>query len=184
MSSDFVQFVEESNSNTSNPNTVERMLMTVLKFGISSCKTPVASGVFRLQFPNIKVLCETEFMDGGWLVIQQRVDITTSFDHGWTEYRNGFGAVGKNEDFWLGLESIHQITTSGQYELAVEFKDKSKKYGYARVPTTLGQTRNAPNNNIPTPREMHFQTSRACQDQRTALWDETKLLMTSNSCCS
>lgn len=71
-------------------------------------------------------------MDGGWLVIQQRVDITTSFDHGWTEYRNGFGAVGKNEDFWLGLESIHQITTSGQYELAVEFKDKSKKYGYAR----------------------------------------------------
>lgn len=99
---------------------------------ITSCKKSCSSGVYQLKDPHIIVYCEKNTLDGGWLVIQQRVDLTLNFRRNWTEYRNGFGVVGKSQDFWLGLESIHQITTSGEYELAVEFKYHETLYKYAR----------------------------------------------------
>ena len=99
---------------------------------ISSCKDPSVSGVFQMKNPYLKAYCEVETFDGGWLVIQQRVDHTLSFNRSWSEYRDGFGTVGKANDFWLGLEAIHQITKSGSCELAVEMKDNSGDYKYAR----------------------------------------------------
>lgn len=80
-----------------------------------------------------KILCEMETFDGGWIVIQQRIDHKLDFNRSWTEYRDGFGTVGKDSDFWLGLKSMHLLTNVGNCELAVEMKEKnSGKYKYAR----------------------------------------------------
>ncbi|XP_001870748.2 ficolin-1 [Culex quinquefasciatus] len=99
---------------------------------ISSCKEPLKSGIFRLRNPKLKVYCEMDSFDGDWLVIQQRVDYTLSFNRSWAEYRDGFGTVGKESEFWLGLEAVHQITKDGSCELAVDLKDQSGHYQYAR----------------------------------------------------
>lgn len=100
---------------------------------ITSCKTPSKSGMYKLQRPNLNVYCEMETFGGGWLVIQQRIDdFKVNFNRSWYEYRDGFGVIGKDEEFWLGNEAIHQITSSGEYELAIELKDKTESYKYAR----------------------------------------------------
>ncbi|KAL9703829.1 hypothetical protein quinque_007347 [Culex quinquefasciatus] len=99
---------------------------------ITSCKQPSTSGVFRMQNPNVQVFCEMDSFNGGWLVIQQRVDRALDFNRSWAEYRDGFGTVGKNDSFWLSLEAVHQITSRGSCELAVEMKDGSGRYQYAR----------------------------------------------------
>lgn len=74
---------------------------------------------------------------GGWLVIQQRnyyaSEEEESFNRNWTEFRDGFGTVGHRLEFWLGLEAMHQLTTSADYELAVEVMDDMfEDYEYAR----------------------------------------------------
>ncbi|XP_038110913.1 ficolin-1 [Culex quinquefasciatus] len=99
---------------------------------ITSCKVPSTSGVFRMHNPNAQVFCEMDSFNGGWLVIQQRVDRALDFNRSWAEYRDGFGTVDKNGSFWLSLEAVHQITSRGSCELAVEMKDGSGRYQYAR----------------------------------------------------
>ncbi|ESN96880.1 hypothetical protein HELRODRAFT_86064 [Helobdella robusta] len=54
----------------------------------------------------------------GWIVIQQRIDGSQSFDQNWDTYKLGFGTYYKN--FWLGLEKMHQLTTSADYRLRFE----------------------------------------------------------------
>ena len=49
---------------------------------------------------------------GGWIVIQRRIDASFNFSRGWSDYKNGFGDL--NGNFWLGLEKIHRLTSSGR----------------------------------------------------------------------
>lgn len=63
-------------------------------------------------------------------MIQQRLDGSVNFNRTWTEYRDGFGTAGKSTEFWLGLEAMHWITNSAEYELTVEVKDEQGKYAY------------------------------------------------------
>ena len=56
----------------------------------------------------------------GWIVIQQRVDGSTSFYKPWLDYKNGFGTY--NLNFWFGLERMYRITTSCVYKLRLEFR--------------------------------------------------------------
>ncbi|XP_050100272.1 fibrinogen-like protein A [Anopheles aquasalis] len=92
------------------------------------------SGTYLIRINNgsetIKVFCEQEQFDGGWLVVQHRFDGSVDFHRNWTEYRDGFGDVEK--EFWFGLERLYQLTTTRPYELLVEMKDFSGNYGYAR----------------------------------------------------
>lgn len=73
-----------------------------------------------------------ELLGGGWLVIQQRLDGSVNFNRSWADYRYGFGVVGPASEFWLGLESIHQLTSGGDQELLVQLRNESGHDGYAR----------------------------------------------------
>ncbi|XP_038106320.1 microfibril-associated glycoprotein 4 [Culex quinquefasciatus] len=92
------------------------------------------SGVFKLAIINENepsiVLCDLQQFGGGWLVFQHRFNGSVSFYRNWTDYKNGFGDVGG--EFWLGLEKLHQLTSEGRWELAVEMKDFQDSYKYAR----------------------------------------------------
>lgn len=53
-----------------------------------------------------------------WIVIQQRIDGTTSFYRTWAAYKNGFGTITGN--YWMGNEKIRQLTQSARYKLRME----------------------------------------------------------------
>ncbi|ESN95757.1 hypothetical protein HELRODRAFT_136179, partial [Helobdella robusta] len=58
----------------------------------------------------------------GWIVIQQRIDNTLSFNQNWNTYKSGFGNYCLN--FWLGLEKMHQLTSLADYRLRFEVLTK------------------------------------------------------------
>ena len=74
------------------------------------------------------------YCDKGWTVIQSRGQFGNAKDYfyrNWTEYVNGFGEPGK--EHWLGLESIHKMTSSGQnYKLKVEMTGTAPTYAKQR----------------------------------------------------
>uniref|UniRef100_A0A1I8IXI4 Fibrinogen C-terminal domain-containing protein n=1 Tax=Macrostomum lignano TaxID=282301 RepID=A0A1I8IXI4_9PLAT len=47
-----------------------------------------------------------------WKTFQHRVSSNLSFDKNWTDYSTGFG-LEEADNFWLGLEQIHQLTKHG-----------------------------------------------------------------------
>ncbi|KFB47584.1 AGAP011197-PA-like protein [Anopheles sinensis] len=106
------------------------------KTPFKSCKeAPTGkSGVYRIQLAAnqlpFEAFCEQNSFGGGWLVIQYRFNGFLDFNRNWTEYENGFGNL--NQEFWFGLEKIHQLTTQKPHELIVELKDFSQIYKYAR----------------------------------------------------
>ncbi|ESO01516.1 hypothetical protein HELRODRAFT_144672, partial [Helobdella robusta] len=74
-----------------------------------------------------------------WIVIQQRVDSSQSFNQLWNAYTSGFGIYDKN--FWLGLEKMHQLTTSADYRLQFQFLANgvwySDEYEHFRIGSAL-----------------------------------------------
>lgn len=55
---------------------------------------------------NINVWCDQK--NGGWTVIQRRIDGSEDFNRNWHDYVQGFGNV--NGEYWLGLENIRLLT--------------------------------------------------------------------------
>ncbi|ESN91668.1 hypothetical protein HELRODRAFT_134076, partial [Helobdella robusta] len=45
-----------------------------------------------------------------WIIIQQRIDGSLSFEQKWGAYKSGFGNI--SENFWFGLEKMHLLTTT------------------------------------------------------------------------
>ncbi|XP_055591116.1 microfibril-associated glycoprotein 4-like [Uranotaenia lowii] len=99
------------------------------------------SGIYQLQPQNLslrsfKALCDNDYSDGGWTVIQNRFNGSVDFYRGWKDYEEGFGDL--EGEFWLGLEKIHQLTSFKRHELHVLLKDfegnsKVAKYDDFRV---------------------------------------------------
>ena len=56
--------------------------------------------------------------EDGWVIIQRRVDASVSFERSWNEYAAGFGDVDGN--FWLGLDTIHDITEAQPMKLQID----------------------------------------------------------------
>ena len=55
----------------------------------------------------------------GWIIFQQSVNVSPSFNRIWTDYRNGFGSLGSN--YWMGNEKVHLLTQAGTtYRLRIE----------------------------------------------------------------
>ena len=72
----------------------------------------VADGLYYIN-PDGRTPCFQVFCDmtnGGWTVIQQRVDDSVSFNRNWAEYEEGFGEPSGN--FWAGLQHMHSLTNS------------------------------------------------------------------------
>ena len=72
--------------------------------------------------------CDQTSAGGGWLVFLRRVDNSEDFPNRvWQDYKEGFG--GLNGSFWLGLESLHEITKRpATLRIALEDWDGNKKY--------------------------------------------------------
>ncbi|XP_040448517.1 LOW QUALITY PROTEIN: angiopoietin-related protein 4 [Falco naumanni] len=82
-----------------------------------------SSGVFQVQpvgSQPFKVYCDMT-AEGGWTVIQRRMDGSVDFDQLWDAYRDGFGDL--RGDFWLGLDKIHHLVQEGRYNLLIELED-------------------------------------------------------------
>ncbi|GFO42202.1 ficolin-2 [Plakobranchus ocellatus] len=62
---------------------------------------------------------------GGWIVIQRRSTGNVDFYRDWATYKKGFGTP--DDEFWLGNERIHALTSSGTWELRVDLKYKGKE---------------------------------------------------------
>ncbi|XP_045157019.2 tenascin-R-like [Mercenaria mercenaria] len=71
----------------------------------------VEDGVY-LIYPVIGIGVTTwcDMTNGGWTVIQRRLDGQEDFYRTWDEYVTGFG--NETGEYWLGLESIHLLTQS------------------------------------------------------------------------
>ena len=77
----------------------------------------------------IEVFCDQATAGGGWLVFQKRLDGSVDFYRGWAKYKRGFGSL--TGEFWLGLDKVHHLTSSGQYKLRVDVEDFAGNITYA-----------------------------------------------------
>ncbi|XP_005095103.1 fibrinogen C domain-containing protein 1-A [Aplysia californica] len=73
-----------------------------------------------------RVVCDTVTDQGGWIVIQRRASANVDFFRGWEDYKKGFGDL--HDNFWLGLEKIHQLTSQGRHELRFDLRFQGKNY--------------------------------------------------------
>ncbi|XP_075115169.1 ficolin-1-like isoform X1 [Leptodactylus fuscus] len=78
----------------------------------------------------LKVLCDMDTDGGGWTVIQRRWDGSVDFFRTWDDYKKGFGS--RLNEFWLGNENIHQITSTGTWEFRVDLQDFEGKKVFAK----------------------------------------------------
>ncbi|KAM6400172.1 tenascin [Rhynochetos jubatus] len=72
----------------------------------------------------LQVFCDMGEDGGGWIVFLRRQNGKEDFYKNWKTYMAGFGDP--NDEFWLGLENLHKITSQGQYELRVDLRDKGE----------------------------------------------------------
>ncbi|KAK9527119.1 hypothetical protein VZT92_015779 [Zoarces viviparus] len=70
------------------------------------------------------VSCDMETDGGGWTVFQRRKDGSVDFFRGWQDYTKGFGSL--SGEFWLGLESLYNLTAMTPMSLRVDLRDKDE----------------------------------------------------------
>uniref|UniRef100_A0A8D0L8A8 Fibrinogen like 2 n=1 Tax=Sphenodon punctatus TaxID=8508 RepID=A0A8D0L8A8_SPHPU len=92
------------------------------------------NGIYRIQ-PDPKnntfeAYCDMESMGGGWTVLQNRQDGSTSFNRTWNDYKNGFGNLSR--EFWLGNDKIHLLNKSRDMQLRIELEDFNGLREYAK----------------------------------------------------
>lgn len=68
----------------------------------------------------VRVYCDMETDGGGWTVFQRRMNGKTDFYRTWSEYSAGFGNL--SEEFWLGNELLHNLTSAGPVSLRVDMR--------------------------------------------------------------
>ncbi|KAL4659161.1 angiopoietin-related protein 6 [Arapaima gigas] len=83
------------------------------------------SGIYLLRPRNtnrlLQAWCEQDQAQGGWTVIQRRLDGSVNFFRTWDQYKQGFGNL--NGEYWLGLEHLYWLTAQADYRLRVMLED-------------------------------------------------------------
>ena len=94
-----------------------------------------SSGVYTIanfcgvKCSNTRVYCDTSTGGGGWTVIQKRKDGSVDFkNRDWVEYEDGFGNL--HGEFWIGLRSMHCLTSQGNWELRIDYQLKNGTKSY------------------------------------------------------
>ncbi|XP_035711165.1 angiopoietin-4 [Folsomia candida] len=83
-------------------------------------------------FPIKQLIC-----DQAWITIQRRGtpnagwNDTTDFERNLTDYVNGFGLPLYGQDFWIGLQTIHELTEAEYTQLRVDLEDWGGNKVYA-----------------------------------------------------
>ncbi|XP_050093777.1 ryncolin-1-like [Anopheles aquasalis] len=101
----------------------------------ASCKDVPSkvSGYYLIRINNesepFRGYCDQQEFGGGWLMFQFRFDGSVDFYRNWTEYRDGFGDT--QNEFWIGLERLHQLTSATPHELFVAVRDYEEVNAYA-----------------------------------------------------
>ncbi|XP_025915489.1 tenascin [Apteryx rowi] len=88
-----------------------------------------ASGLYTIYLNGdkaqpLQVFCDMGEDGGGWIVFLRRQNGKEDFYKNWRTYVAGFGDP--KDEFWIGLENLHKITTQGQYELRVDLRDRGE----------------------------------------------------------
>ena len=57
-----------------------------------------------------------------WILMQRKVPAGTlyNFHRIWLNYRNGYGSLADNDNYWLGLEKVYRLVLMGRVRLRVE----------------------------------------------------------------
>ena len=64
--------------------------------------------------------CDTVTDGGRWLVVQRRMSNgSENFHRNWNDYEMGFGSL--TGELWYGLRALHCLTSSGSWELRIDF---------------------------------------------------------------
>jgi len=103
-------------------------------FDIKHSNPKSKSGIYRI-YPTynrpegFRVLCDMRTDGGGWIVFQNRYNGKQDFFKDWESYVQGFGKI--EEEFWLGLELLHELTRYGKYTLRIDMSDWNDIQAYA-----------------------------------------------------
>jgi Fibrinogen beta and gamma chains, C-terminal globular domain len=66
-----------------------------------------------------------------WVIWMKRtLSVSYNWNLPWATYKNGFGSVG-GSNYWLGLETLSQLTRSSKYRLRIEMKEQSTGAWYS-----------------------------------------------------
>ncbi|OXB54088.1 hypothetical protein ASZ78_012763 [Callipepla squamata] len=89
----------------------------------------VTSGLYTIYLNGdrtqpLQVFCDMAEDGGGWIVFLRRQNGKEDFYKNWKNYVAGFGDP--KDEFWIGLENLHKISSQGQYELRVDLRDKGE----------------------------------------------------------
>uniref|UniRef100_H2YQD1 Fibrinogen C-terminal domain-containing protein n=1 Tax=Ciona savignyi TaxID=51511 RepID=H2YQD1_CIOSA len=92
------------------------------------------SGIYNIYNPRnqqiLEVYCDQTTDNGGWMVIQRRSDGSENFYRTWIEYQEKFGNL--SNEFWIGMENLHALTRTGNYELRIEMEDCANVKKFAK----------------------------------------------------
>lgn len=92
-----------------------------------------SSDIHIIHVPDIEpfaVSCESDIENGGWTVIQRRLDGSVNFQRSWNNYRDGFGDL--KGEFFIGLEKLHKLTKAQPQELYVYLEKVDYSTSYYR----------------------------------------------------
>ena len=122
---DYDFFIEKSSVLASQNNGGVRLYTTKRVHPKTSCEKWYKAGYRRNGSYKVSlkgtirlVYCYMEGEGGGWMAFQRRFDGSVEFHtKRWNDYKNGFGNGGG--EYWLGNGLLHEITSSGNYDLFV-----------------------------------------------------------------
>lgn len=113
----------------------------MFSLGIKSCfflhqNGTNSTGVYTINpdgGDSIQVFCDMTTEDGGWTVLQRRMNGSVDFYLDWASYKHGFGNL--DGEFWLGNDNIHRLTASDDVKLRVDMEDFDGNIKYAEYST-------------------------------------------------